>query len=117
MTSSSTNPMKELRKQQLSREKNKVDTGLVKMGPDNISGSRVVTEERLYNILPELEQYYELWLSYPDKLLYQLLPLDTSFKLYPFQTLVLRVNQRYERVFGTGTRGEILRIALTYSFH
>lgn len=97
--------MKELRKQQLSREKNKVDTGLVKMGPDNISGSRVVTEERLYNILPELEQYYELWLSYPDKLLYQLLPLDTSFKLYPFQTLVLRVNQRYERVFGTATRG------------
>lgn len=99
------NPMRELRIKQLAQEVNKVDTGLVKLGPEHLSGSKVVTEERLYNILPELEQYYEMWLSYPDKLLYQLLPTDTSFRLYPFQTLILRVNQRYQKTFGTATRG------------
>ena len=99
------NPMRQLRQQQLQREKLKIDTGLMKIGPKHQSGGKVVTEERLYKILPILEEYYELWLSYPDKLLYQLLPMDTSFRLYPFQTLILRTNQRHKKTFGTATRG------------
>ena len=99
------NHMKELRRQQLADRKEKKDTGLVQMGPAHRTGGRVVTEERLYEILPVLEQYYEMWLSYPDKLVSQLMPNDTSFKLYPFQTLGLRVNQRHKTVFQTATRG------------
>lgn len=97
--------MRELRKQQLQRSKEKIDTGLLKIGPAHNSGGKVVTEERLYKILPDLEKYYELWLSYPDKLAYQLLPIDTSFRLYPFQTFILRINQRYQKTFGVATRG------------
>lgn len=107
--------MKTLRKQQLQEREMKKDTGLVKIGPNHKVGGKVVSEERLYAILPVLEQYYELWLAYPDKLIDQLLPLDTSFKLFPFQTLGLRVNQRHKRVFQSATRGQ--ESALTHSFH
>ena len=31
--------------------------------------------------------------------------MDTSFRLYPFQTLILRTNQRHKKTFGTATRG------------
>ena len=105
MNLSKVNLMQEMRKKQLEQKRNKVDTGLLKLGPDHLRGAKVVTEERLYKILPELEQYYELWLAYPDKLVSLLMPQDTSFKLFPFQTLILRVNQRYKKVFGTATRG------------
>ena len=64
-----------------------------------------ITEERLMAIMPELEQYYELWLSYPDKLVDLLLPKDTGFKLLPFQILDLRVLKRHTTVFKTACRG------------
>lgn len=82
------------------------DTGLLKLGPDyNNNSSRVVTEERLLKILPALEQYYELWLAYPDKFIDLLMPADTAFKLMPFQILSLRINARHKLVFQTATRG------------
>ena len=102
---SKVNLMQEMRKKQLADIKNKKDTGLLRLGPDSSHGAKVVTEERLYKILPELEQYYELWLAYPDKLVSLLMPQDTSFKLFPFQTLGMRVNQRFKKVFQTATRG------------
>lgn len=95
-------------------EKLKKDTGLLKLAPANKNTGKIVTEERLDAIMPLLEKYYELWLSYPDKLIYMLLPPDTHFKLYPFQTLTLRANMRFKRVFQTATRGKI--VALTYLF-
>ena len=82
----------------------KKDTGLVKLGYQESSG-KIVTEERLLRILPLLEQYYELWLAYPDKLIDLMLPSDTSFKLLPFQILALRVNARFKVVYQTATRG------------
>ena len=82
------------------------DTGLLKLGPShNAHSGRVVTEERLLRILPELEKYYELWLAYPDKLVDLLMPIDTAFKLMPFQILALRINARHKLVFQTATRG------------
>lgn len=87
------------------RAKLKKDTGLLKLGPLNAGGSKVVTEERLLKIMPLLEQYYELWLAYPDKLAELLMPIDTAFKLLPFQVLALRVNARHQLVFQTATRG------------
>lgn len=87
------------------KAKLKKDTGLLKLGPANRSGGRIVTEDRLLRILPELEKYYELWLAYPDKLVELLLPLDTYFKLLPFQVLALRINARHKLVFQSATRG------------
>lgn len=87
------------------KERMSKDTGLLKLNPNSNSGSKIVTEERLMKILPLLEQYYELWLAYPDKLVELLLPIDTNFKLIPFQVLALRVNARHKLVFQTATRG------------
>lgn len=97
--------MRKLRLEQLKNKDSKEDTGLLKIGPKHKAGNRVVTEERLEAILPELEQYYELWLSYPDKLVDILLPEDTTFRLFPFQKVSLRVNARHHRVAQTATRG------------
>lgn len=93
------------------------DTGLLKLGPShNSSSGRIVTEERLLKILPQLEQYYELWLAYPDKLVDLLLPMDTAFKLMPFQVLSLRINARHKLVFQTATRGGVITLASTHFF-
>ena len=94
----------------------KKDTGLLKLGPDNSTGQKAVTEERLMKILPELEQYYELWLAYPDKLVDLLMPIDTQFKLLPFQILALRVNQRHKLVYQTATRGGVKHFSLNTLF-
>lgn len=83
----------------------KKDTGLLKLHPKNTRGGKIVNEQRLKEILPLLEKYYELWLAYPDKLIHMLLPPDTHFKLFPFQTLSIRANMRYKRVFQIATRG------------
>lgn len=81
------------------------DTGLVKYGPKKFNSSNIVTEERLMRILPELEEYYALWLAYPDKLVELLLPIDTGFKLLPFQIVNLRAMLRYRVMFLVATRG------------
>ncbi len=96
-------PMRELRKEQLSRVEEKKDSGLVRISPDKTHNR--VTENRLYAILEDLEKYYELWLAYPDKLVDMLLPIDTTFKLFPFQKMMLRTNLRYKTTSFTGTRG------------
>lgn len=93
------------------------DTGLLKLGPSyNANSSKVVTEERLLKILPQLEQYYELWLAYPDKLVELLMPVDTVFKLMPFQVLSLRINARHKLVFQTATRGRVKHFGLNTLF-
>lgn len=93
------------------------DTGLLKLGPSsNAHSGRVVTEERLLRILPELEKYYELWLAYPDKLIDLLMPVDTAFKLMPFQILALRINARHKLVFQTATRGRVKHFGLNTLF-
>jgi len=86
-------------------EEAKKDTGLLRLGPRYRRQNKAVSEDRLLAILPDLEKYYELWLSYPDKLMYQYLPPSTGFKLYPFQTLSLRANFRHKYVFQVATRG------------
>ena len=44
-------------------------------------------------------------MAYPDKLIDLLMPVDTAFKLMPFQILALRINARHKLVFQTATRG------------
>lgn len=98
------------------KEKLAKDTGLLQLGPNKGKGGKIVTEERLERILPELEQYYELWLAYPDKLVELLLPIDTAFKLMPFQVLTLRINARHKLVFQAATRGGVITLASTHFY-
>lgn len=91
--------------QKAEAKKTYVDTGLIKYGPKDTSGGEFVDEKRLFQILPDLEKYYELWLGYPDKMYEWLYPPDTNFHFYPFQKLGLRANLRYKTVFQTATRG------------
>jgi len=98
-----TSPLQE-RKEEF-QKRMKRDTGLTKINPRAKTGGRIVTEERLRQILPDLEKYYELWLAYPDKLVDLLLPPETNFALFPFQILALRANQRYKKTFQVATRG------------
>lgn len=95
--------MRKIRYQQIEELKQKKDSGLLKLEPK--TSFSVVTEDRLYRILDDLEKYYELWLSYPDKLTNLLLPIDTTFKFYPYQTLALRTNLRFKKTSFTATRG------------
>lgn len=93
------------RSQEEFRQQLKRDTGLLRLGPRYQRKNNVVTEDRLLQILPDLEKYYELWLSYPEKLMNLYLPPETNFKLYPFQTLAFRANFRHKYVFQVATRG------------
>lgn len=80
------------------------DTGLIKMGPMQTE-REIVDEELLYKLLPVLEQYYNFWLAYPDKLVDFYLPADTVFGLYPFQRLGMRANARHKQTFQVAGRG------------
>jgi hypothetical protein len=93
------------RQKETMQDRLKKDTGLLKLGPRKQMHTDIVTEEALYELLPDLEKYYDLWLAYPDKLLELFLPTDTSFSLFPFQKLGLRANLRYKYVFQIATRG------------
>jgi len=83
-----------------------IDTGLIDYAPNEREHAYgAITEKRLENILPYIEAQYEHWLAYPDKMIEDFLPKDTSFKILPFQVLSLRANARHKRVFETAPRG------------
>jgi len=50
-------------------------------------------------------EYAELWLSYPDYFIDFLLPEGSTFKLFYFQRIFLRIFFRYRKVYLTMTRG------------
>jgi hypothetical protein len=93
-------------KVQKERREKFVDTGLIDFAPNEKEKSfGAVTQKRLLGCLPELEKMYDFWLAYPDKMVEQFLPIDTSFKFYPFQIISLRANARHKRVVETAPRG------------
>ena len=81
------------------------DNGLRDFSPKSGNKSNFVTEERLRNIFPILEQFVDFWIAYPDKLIDLLSPSTTQFKLYPFQMVTSRAALRYQRCSLTATRG------------
>ena len=83
------------------------DTGLVKISPKgkSIAATKFVDDETILRLRPLIEQYYGLWVCYPDKLVEILTPPESNFKLEDVQQLVLRALFRYELVFLTATRG------------
>ena len=54
---------------------------------------------------PVFREYAEFWLSYPDYFVDFLLPEGSTFQLFYFQRIFLRVFFRYRKVFITATRG------------
>ena len=63
-----------------------------------------ITEAFLERNKEMLGKYVDHWISYPDLLVDLLIPLDSSFRLYFFQRIFLRVALRYRYSFATFTR-------------
>lgn len=61
------------------------------------------------NKLKANQHKFMLWasffLKYPDYFIDMITPINSYFKLYPYQRIILRVFFRYQYVFGTLTRG------------
>ena len=59
---------------------------------------------RIQKLLPVLMQYASFWRSYPDLFIDFITPKDSSFKLFFYQRLFLRIAIRYRYVFMTFPR-------------
>ena len=83
------------------------DTGLIKVAAKSksVAATHKITDKDILDLWPVLEQYYNLWISYPDKFIEMITPPTSGFKLEDIQQLVLRIFFRYELVFLTATRG------------
>ncbi len=68
----------------------------------NVQGD--VTKERIENNTEQLSNYVAYWREYPDKLVDFLTPEGSSFSLYFYQRLLLRIIFRYPYTYATFTR-------------
>src|SRR5690625_885666 len=59
----------------------------------------------LDSMLPEFADMLAFFQVYPDIFIDYILPEDSTFQLYPFQRIFLRVLARYKKVYLTATRG------------
>lgn len=69
---------------------------------ENIQGTN---QKNVSEILPEFADMLAFFQTYPDKFIDYILPSDSTFDLYPFQRVYLRVMARYKKVYITATRG------------
>lgn len=69
---------------------------------ENIKGTN---QKNVTEMLPEFAEMLSFFQTYPDKFVDYLLPEDSTFSLYPFQRVYLRVMARYKKVYITATRG------------
>lgn len=53
----------------------------------------------LDSMLPDFADMLSYFQTYPDKFVDYLLPEDSTFSLYPFQRIFLRVMARYKKVY------------------
>lgn len=65
----------------------------------------VVTEKRIDTNLEKWADVLSFYYSYPDLFVDLITPIDSKFKLYFFQRLILRSYNRFRQVFVTATRG------------
>lgn len=59
---------------------------------ENIQGTN---QKNVHEILPEFADMLSYFQTYPDKFIDYILPSDSTFDLYPFQRVYLRVMARY----------------------
>ena len=70
---------------------------------ENIKGTNNI--RNLTDMLPDFAEMLSYFQAYPDKFIDYILPEDSTFSLYPFQRIFLRVMARYKKVYITATRG------------
>ena len=69
---------------------------------ENVQGTNIRNIEDMLPDFAEMLSYFEV---YPDKFIDYILPEDSTFNLYPFQRVFLRIMARYKKVYITATRG------------
>jgi hypothetical protein len=69
---------------------------------ENVKGTN---QKNISEMLPEWADMLAYFQVYPDKFIDYISDDDTTFKLYPFQRIFLRVMARYKKVYITATRG------------
>lgn len=69
---------------------------------ENVKGTN---QKNLSDLLPEWADMLSYFQAYPDKFIDYILDEDSTFKLYPFQRIFLRIMARYKKVYITATRG------------
>lgn len=70
--------------------------------------TRVISKQEILDNIEEYQKAIAFYRSYPDKLVDMYVEAsgeDCTFKLYPFQRMMLRANARYKDVFDTFSRG------------
>lgn len=70
---------------------------------ENVQGTNSNTN--INDMLPEFADSLAYFQVYPDRFIDYVLAEDSTFKLYPFQRIFLRVMARYKKVYITATRG------------
>lgn len=69
---------------------------------ENVQGTNT---KNISDMLGEFADMLSYFQTYPDKFIDYILPEDSTFSLYPFQRVFLRVMARYKKVYITATRG------------
>lgn len=69
---------------------------------ENVKGTNI---RNLEDMIPDFAEMLSYFQVYPDKFIDYILPEDSTFNLYPFQRIFLRVMARYKKVYITATRG------------
>jgi hypothetical protein len=69
---------------------------------ENVKGTNVRNFGEMMDDFSDMLSYFQ---AYPDKFIDYILPEDSTFNLYPFQRIFLRVMARYKKVYITATRG------------
>ena len=70
---------------------------------ENVKGTN--TTKNINEMLPDFAEMLAYFQVYPDRFLDYILDKDSTFKLYPFQRVFLRIMARYKKVYITATRG------------
>ncbi|GIN66348.1 MULTISPECIES: DNA-packaging protein [Bacillus] len=70
---------------------------------ENIKGTN--SSKNINEMFPDFAEMLAYFQVYPDRFIDYILPEDSTFKLYPFQRIFLRVMSRYKKVYITATRG------------
>ncbi len=69
---------------------------------ENIQGTNI---RNIEDMLPDFADMLSYFTVYPDHFIDYILPEDSTFNLYPFQRVFLRIMARYKKVYITATRG------------
>ena len=64
---------------------------------ENIKGTNA--SNNIHEMFPEFSDMLAYFSVYPDKFIDYVLPENSTFKLYPFQRIFLRVMARYKKVY------------------